>query len=304
MDSMLRSRTATRLPLDRPARSLTRRGRALGVALALGALLASGATSTLAAPAVAAAGDVKCPSTDCVLIAPAAGSPVAIAPDNAGAVYLAYSGGDLLKLALATGALTTVTTGLGNLRGVAVADGNAYITAFDGTLQQVTLATGSRRTLAAGLPSLFGVTRVFTTTYVTDGNGEIVAVPDGGTPRVVATGLGFSYGLAFDKAGLAYTADMMTGRILQTNVATGTTRVLASQTYEPTLISVGPDGLVYFMVANEVKRVNPTTGVQAHVTNLVGINSFSFSLAASGDAYTTGSGGGDGLWRINGLTSR
>ncbi|WP_210589220.1 hypothetical protein [Streptomyces sp. GESEQ-35] len=258
---------------------------------------------SLAAPAVAAAGDVKCPSTDCVRIAPAAGSPVAIAPDNAGAVYLAYSGGDLLKLDLASGALDTVTTGLGNLRGVAVAGGSAYITNFDGMLQQVDLATGSRRTLAAGLPSLFGVARFGTTTYVTDGNGEIVAVPDGGTARVVATGLGFSYGLAFDKAGLAYTADMMTGRILQTNVATGTTRVLASQAYEPTSISVGGDGLVYFMVAGEVKRVNAATGVQSHVTNIVGINTFSFSLAASGDAYTTGS-GSDGLWRIAGLTSR
>ncbi|MFD4553294.1 hypothetical protein ACFWP5_03070 [Streptomyces sp. NPDC058469] len=123
------------------------------MALALGALLASGATMTLAAPAVAATGDVKCPSTDCVRIAPAAGSPVAIAiaiaSDNAGAVYLAYSGGDPLKLDLASGALDTVTTGLGNLRGVAVADGSAYITSFDGTLQQVTLATGSRRTVAA-----------------------------------------------------------------------------------------------------------------------------------------------------------
>ncbi|MDV9174740.1 hypothetical protein R6V09_32095 [Streptomyces sp. W16] len=300
MDSMMRSRTATRLRLDRPTRSLAGRGRALGVALALGALLASGATMTLAAPAVAATGDITCPSTACVRIAPAAGSPVAIAPDNAGAVYLAYSGGDLLKLDLATGALDTVTTGLGNLRGVAVAGGSAYITSFGGTLQQVDLATGARRTLAAGLPSLFGVARFGTTTYVTDGNGEIVAVPDGGTSRVVATGLGFSYGLAFDKAGLAYTADMGQGRILQTNVATGTTRVLADQSYEPTSISVGGDGLVYFQVGDEVKRVNPVTGVQSHVANLLGINAFSFSLAASGDAYTAS----DGLWRINGLTSR
>ncbi|WP_329352175.1 hypothetical protein OG226_43515 [Streptomyces sp. NBC_01261] len=167
------------------------------MAPALGALLASGATTTLAAPAVAATGDVKCPFTDCVRIAPTAGSPVALASDNAGALYLAYSGGDLLKLDLASGALDTVTTGLGNLRGVAVADGSAYITTFDGTLQQVTLATGARRTLAAGLPSLCGVARFGTTTYVTDGNGEIVAVPDG-TSRVVATGLSFSYGLAFD----------------------------------------------------------------------------------------------------------
>jgi hypothetical protein len=303
MDSMMRSSTATRLPLDRPARSLTGRGRTLSVALALGALLVSGATMAVAAPAVAATGDITCPSTDCVRIAPAAGAPVAIAPVDAGTAYLAYSGGDLLKLDLATGTLTGITTGLGNLRGVAVADGNAYITAFDGTLQQVSLATGARRTLAAGLPSLFGVARLGTTTYVTDGNGEIVAVPDGGTARVVATGLGFSYGLAFDKAGLAYTADMGQGRILQTNVATGATRVLASESYEPTSISVGGDGLVYFMVGDEVKRVNPATGVQSHVTNFRGINGFSFSLAASGDAYMAG-GAGDGVWRISGLTSR
>lgn len=303
MDSMMRSGTATRLPLDRPARSLTGRGRTLGVALALGALLVSGATMALSAPAVAATGDITCPSTACVRIAPAAGAPVAIAPVDAGTAYLAYSGGDLLKLDLATGALTTVTTGLGNLRGVAVADGNAYITAFDGTLQQVTLATGARRTLAAGLPSLFGVARFGTTTYVTTGNGEIVAVPDGGTARVVATGLGFSYGLAFDEAGLAYTADMGQGRILQTNVATGATRVLASESYEPTSISVDGNGLVYFMVGDEVKRVNPVTGVQSHVTNLRGINGFSFSLAASGEAYMAG-GANDGLWRISGLTSR
>ena len=302
MDSMVRSGTATRLPLDRPARSLTRRGRTLGVALALGALLASGATMTLAGPAVAATGDIKCPSTECARIAPAAGSPVAIASDNTGALYLAYSGGDLLKLDLATGALSTVTTGLGNLRGVAVADGSAYITNFDGVLQQVTLATGSRRTLASGLPSLFGVARFGTTTYVTDGNGEIVAVPDGGTSRVVATGLGFSYGLAFDKAGFAYTADMGQGRILQTNVSTGATRVLAGENYEPTSISVDGNGLVYFLVGDEVKRVNPATGAQAHVANIVGLNIFSFSLTASGEAYTAG--GSDGLWRLSGLTSR
>ncbi|MFJ5264845.1 hypothetical protein ACIQAC_30730 [Streptomyces sp. NPDC088387] len=300
---MMRSRTATRLPLDRPARSLSRRGRTLGVALALGALLASSGAIALATPAVAAVGTVKCPSTDCVRIAPAAGSPVAIAPDNAGAVYLAYSGGDLLKLDLATGALDPVTTGLGNLRGAVVADDSAYITSFDGTLQQVTLATGARRTLAAGLPALFGVARFGNTTYATSIDRQIIAVPDGGTARVVATGTGFSQGIAFDKAGLAYTADMMTGRILQTNLATGTTRVLASQTYEPTSISVGGDGLVYFQVGDEVKRVNATTGVQSHVTNIVGINSFGFTLTASGDAYTTGS-GSDGLWRINGLTSR
>ncbi|MDH6218057.1 hypothetical protein M2283_005389 [Streptomyces pseudovenezuelae] len=51
------------------------------------------------------------------------------------------------------------------------------------------------------------------------------------------------------------------------------------------------------------QRVNPGTAVQSHVTNLVGVNSFSFSLAANGDAYTSG-GANDGLWRIIGLTAR
>ncbi|WP_268817739.1 hypothetical protein [Streptomyces sp. 3213.3] len=43
-----------------------------------------------------------------------------------------------------------------------------------------------------------------------------------------------------------------------------------------------------------------TTGVQSHVTDRLRINTFSFTLAASGNAYTAG----DGLWRINRLTSR
>ncbi|MCX4911143.1 hypothetical protein [Streptomyces sp. NBC_00878] len=299
---MIRSRTAVRLPLGGLARSLTRRGRALGVALALGALLASGTTMTFAGTAVAAPGDISCPSAACVRVATGLGGAAYAVPDNAGSVYLTYGSGELRKVDLATGAVSTVASGLGNLRGVAVADGSAYITSFDGTLQQVSLATGSRRTLAAGLRPLFGVTRNADTTYVTDGEGAIIAVPDGGTPRVVATGIGHSQGIAFDKAGLAYTADMMTGRILQTNLATGTTRALVSEAYEPTSISVAADGLVYFQVGDGVKRLNPGTGVQSHVTNIAGINSFGFSLTASGDAYAVDAIGG--LWKIAGLTSR
>ncbi|MFG2379063.1 hypothetical protein ACGFY9_47440 [Streptomyces sp. NPDC048504] len=87
--------------------------------------------------------------TDCVRIAPAAGSPVAIASDNAGAPYLAYSGGDLLKLDLATGALDTVTTGLGNLRGVAALDQSVARTAETLGIPPGTSSPG--RTLPSGL---------------------------------------------------------------------------------------------------------------------------------------------------------
>jgi len=299
---MTGSRTATHLPLDPPTRSLARRGRARAAALAIGALLTASTAVALAAPADAATGDINCPSSACVQVASNLGGPINAAPDNAGAVYVTYSSGELRKVDLATGASSAVASGLGNVRGAFVADGSAYVTSFGGTLDQVDLATGSVRTVAAGLPSLIGVTRNGDTTYATDGQGEIIAFPDGGTPKVVATGIGFSEGIAFDKAGFAYTADMGTGRIIQTDPATGATRVLSTGSYEPTSISVGADGQVYFWGGDDILRVNPTTTVQSRVTSIEGINSFTFSLATSGDAYALDAVGG--LWQINGLTTR
>ena len=277
---------------------LSRRSR--GIALAAGALLAVSAAVAAAAPANAAAGDIKCPSTACVRIVAGVGSTSGAVSDDAGSAYLTYGSGELRKVSLATGATSTIATGLGNLRGVAVAGGNAYIASFDGTLQQVTLATGSRRTLAAGLPPLYGVARAGTTTYVTDANGEILAVPDGDSPHVVAARLGFSYGIALDNAGFAYTADMFTGNIQQTDLATGATRTLFVANYEPTSIGVGNDGLIYFFAGDGVDRVNPTTKVESHVANVV-LNMFEFALAPSGAAYTVD--GAGTLWQINGLTS-
>jgi len=274
--------------------------RTRGIALAAGALLAVSAAVAAPAPANAATGDIKCPSTACVKIVAGLGSTSGEVSDDAGSVYLTYGSGELRKVSLATGATSTIATGLGNLRGVAVADGSAYIASFGGTLEQVTLATGSRRTLAAGLPSLFGVARAGTTTYVTDTNGEILAVPDGGSPRVVAAGLGFSYGIALDNAGFAYTADMFTGNIQQTDLTTGATRTLFVANYEPTSISVGNDGLIYFLAGDGVNRVNPTTRVKSHVANVV-LNMFQFALAPSGAAYTVD--GAGTLWQINGLTA-
>jgi hypothetical protein len=311
MDPMIAPPAPVAAPQDPPAAaphdhpSGSPQGRRRAAALALGALLlAGGPALAAAAPASAATGDVVCPSAGCVRVAAGLGSPLSAVSDGAGSAYLPYQTGELRKVNLTTGAASTVATGLGNLRGVALSGGSAYVTSFDGTLQQVTVATGAHRTLAAGLPSLFGVARVGATTYATDGQGELLAVPDGGAPRVVTTGIGFSEGVAFDAAGFAYTADMMTGRVLQTNPATGATRVLATETYEPTSISVGPDGLVYFEVGAEVLRVNPATGQQSHVTNLVGLNPGDFTLASSGDAYAADVNGGGSVWKIAGLTQR
>lgn len=263
-------------------------------------VVAVAAVVALAAPANAASGNIECPSSACVQVAGGLGDAYALAPDNQGAVYVTYGEGVLRKVTLATGAVSTVATGLGNLRGLAVSGGSAYVASFDGTLQQVNLATGSHRTIASGLPSLFGVGRYGNTTYVTDGDGRLVAVPDGGSARVVAT-VGFSLGVAFDAAGHAYTASMGANEIVRTDLATGATRSLAEVDYEPTSISVGSDGLVYFEVGDEAVRLNPATGVQSNVGEIDGVNGFDFALATSGNAYEVYDGE---LWQINDLIGR
>jgi hypothetical protein len=267
----------------------------------LATVTATATAMAFAAPADAASGTVKCPSSACVQVASGLGAQLADAvPDNKGSVYVTYGTGVLQKVVLATGSLSTVASGLGNLRGVAIAGRYAYVVSFDGTIQKVTLSTGAHRTLATGLPPLFGVARNGDTTYVTDEANQLVAVPDGGSPHVVAT-VGFSEGIAFDASGAAYTASMGLNQIVRTNVTTGATQVLATEDYEPTSISVGKDGQVYFL-GDEVERLNPTTGVQTDVTEIVGINPFEFSLATSGDAYAAD--GTGGLWEIKDLIGR
>ncbi len=228
--------------------------------------------------------------------------------DGAGSLYLTFGGGEafggeLHQVNLKTGAVRTVATGLGNLRGVAVAGAYAYVASFDGALQKVDIATGSHTTLASGLQALFGVGRHGNTTYATDGQGELIAVPDGGKARVVSSAVGFSEGIAFSASGLVYTADMGAGNIVETNPATGVSRILASQAYEPTSISVGTDGQVYFLFGDEVIRLNPATGQQTNVRDLEDPGIFEFSLTPGGStAYAVDQVGG--VWRINDVTGQ
>jgi len=299
MDPMTHSRIATTFTSDRPAPTRTERTR--GIALTVAALLATSTAVAVAAPANAAIGRTTCPSTACVKVVDGVGDPRVAVSEEAGAVYVLYdTSGELRKINVATGAITSIATGLGNnLRRFSVTNGNAYVTSWDGSLQQVDLATGSHRVLAAGLQPLFAVAHTGTTTYVIDINGQLIAVPDAGSPRVVTTGLGLCYGIAFDKAGLAYTGDLMTGSIRQTNLTTGETRTLATAQYEPTSVTVANDGQVYFLVGDIVNRLNPATRVVTSITTL-SLSSFEFALTPSGTAYSASG----ALWQINGLTAR
>jgi len=299
MDPMIHSRIATTFKSDRPARTLTERTR--GIALAVAALLATSTAVAVAAPANAAIGSIKCPSTACVKVVAGVGDPHVAVSEKPGLVYVLYpTSGELREINVATAAIRPVATDLGNnLRGFSVTNGNAYVTSWDGSLQQVDLATGSHRILAAWPLPLFGVVHTGTTTYVVDLNGQLIAVPDAGTPRVVSSYVGFSFRIALDNTGLAYTGDMMTGEILQTNLTTGKTRTLATQQYEPTSVTVGNDGQIYFMVGDQLHRLNPTTGAATTVTILSINGADEFALAANGAAYVAG---GD-MWQVNGLTT-
>jgi streptogramin lyase len=269
----------------------------------LGALVVVSATVAGALPANAAAGDTRCPSEACQLVVHGLGEPLVAVPDGRGAVYLPYQTGELRKADLATGAVTTVASGLGNLRSVVIDGASAYVTSFDGTLQKIDVATGTHRTLASGLSPLFGVTRSSDSTFVTDVRGQLLQVTDtGSAPRVVSSVIGFSAGVALDGAGNAYTADMMTARVQRTNLISGTTVTVSSEGYEPTSISVGADGGVYFTVGGEFRRLDPATGTVRRVTDIVGINGSALTLDASGTAYATDFTSSGSVWRITGLT--
>ncbi|MFJ2650365.1 hypothetical protein ACIO1C_27040 [Streptomyces sp. NPDC087420] len=263
---------------------------------------ANAANGTNAANA-AAPTVVACPSASCRSLASGLGEPVTSVVDASGNAYITYANGDLRKVALASGAKTTVAKGLGNLRGVDLdGNGGAYVGDFDGNLRKVNLATGSQELLAAGLGPLHGIVHSAGVTYATGGAGKLYEVRPGQPVRVVAAGLGLSQGIALDGKGFAYTADMMTGRILQTDLASGAVKSLAKEQYEPTSISVGSDGQVYFAVGSEVTRLNPVTGQAVEIATLRGLNSVFFKVDKNGDAYATDvvSGGGS-LWKITGL---
>ncbi|WP_066956308.1 hypothetical protein [Streptomyces lushanensis] len=260
----------------------------------------AGASASAAAVPV-----VTCPSSSCTALLTGLGEPVDAAYDTSDNAYLTYQNGDLLKVNTVTGARSTVARGLGNLRGIAIDDtGSAYVGDFDGNLRKVDLATGRHQLLASGLGSLHGIARNGTTTYATGGSGKLYELKEGGTVRVVASGLGLSQGIALDGRGRAYTADMFTGRILRTDLTSGTTRTLATEFYEPTSISVAADGHVYFAVGSEVTRLDPDTGVGAPIASIRGLNFLAFKLDRNGNAYTTQVTGTGSLWKITNLVPR
>ncbi|MFI6085062.1 hypothetical protein ACIBBB_29535 [Streptomyces sp. NPDC051217] len=273
-------------------------------AIAAGGLAAAGSLPANAAAVQAPAATIACPSTACVRLASGLGEAVRVAPDGPGSAYVTYQNGDLREVDLVSGGSVVVARGLGNLRGVDVHGGSAYVVDFGGSVQRVDLGSGAREVLASGLGALQAVVHDggSGSTYVTGGDGQLVEVREsGGAPRVVAGGLGLSQGIALDGKGNAYTADMMAGRVLRTELATGDTETLASETYEPTSISVGPGGQVYFAVADQVTRLDPATGRKTHFANIRGLNSVGFTMDERGDAHATDLGGGGSLWRIPGL---
>ncbi|MGW6740010.1 SMP-30/gluconolactonase/LRE family protein [Streptomyces sp. NPDC055025] len=279
--------------------SRTWRARTAGVVL--GALVGAGlAVSPSAAAAVTV---VNCPSSACTQVAGGLGEPVGSAYDANGHAYITYQNGDLREVELATGATSTVARGLGNLRGIDLdGEGGAYVGDFDGNLLKVDLGTGSRELLASGLGPLHAIVHSAGTTYATGGSGKLYELAPGGSVRVVASGLGLSQGIALDGEGKAYTADMFTGRILETVLATGAVRSVAKEFYEPTSISVAADGLVYFSVGDQVTRLDPATGRGTHIATVRGLNSVIFRLDGDGNAYAAQVTGGGSLWKIKGLT--
>lgn len=279
-----------------PAASIT-------MVLVAGTLLAAAQGAATAAEPTAVR-PVSCPSSACVQVARDLGWAVALVPDDAGNVYATYQHGELKKIDTATGRAVTVATGLGNLRGIALdGRGNAYVGDFDGRLHKVDLDTGADRIVATRLGPVQAVAWTAEGVYAVSGDSKLYQVRENDQPpRLVATGTGFSQSIALDGRGNAYLGNMMAGQILRVDLATGQVRTLLSRVYEPTSVSLGRDGGVYFLEVDTVSRLDPGTGSSVEVTLVRGLNTVGFRLDRNEVAWAADSRDGGALWRITGLT--
>jgi sugar lactone lactonase YvrE len=170
------------------------------------------------------------------------GSPVAVATDGAGDVFIVDTDNNrLVEVPAAGGALITVDTELSNPLGVAVDGAGDLFIADHGNRRVVEIPSGGGawQTVGTGLSGPAGVAVDATgDVYIADyTNNQVVEVPAGGSPQITvataADGLSGPRGMALDSAGNLYIASSENAIVLKVSAggAKSTVRATLSAPY-------------------------------------------------------------------------
>ena len=192
-------------------------------------------------------------------------SPVSVAVDAVGNVYVAGLGDNaVLEIVAATGAVKALGSGFSGPEGVAVdTAGNVYVAdTGNNAVKEIVAATGAVKTLASGFSGPEGVAvDAAGNVYVTDtGNNavkEIVAAT--GAVKTVASGFSGPEGVAVDAAGNVYVADFGDGAVKEIVAATGAVKTLGSFR-ESFGVAVDAAGNVYVAFHAGVLEIVAATG--------------------------------------------
>ncbi len=216
-------------------------------------------------------------------------TPLGIAADAAGNVFVADNGAGKVDKVTPGGAQNTVTSSIANPYGVAVdGAGNLYVADSSTTVYMVTPG-GTKSTVNSTFSSPYGIALDGQGDfYVSDHTaGKVYEVTPSGTKTTVYTGLSSPEGVAVDAAGNVYVANTGGGEVYMMTPG-GTRSTVASGLTSPDGVAVDGAGTVYISddSAHAVYQV-PSGGSKTTVATVTS-GGFGLAIDGSGNLYTSG----------------
>jgi len=224
-------------------------------------------------------------------------SPLGVAVDAAGNVYVADNGNNAIKvIAAATGTTTTIGTGINSPIGVAVdAAGNVYVANNgENTVRKIPAGNGPTVIIASGFTNIQGV--------AVDGQGNVYAsdfavnnvteIPvGGGTPFSIGSGITSPAGISADAAGNVYVIGFDNSEVFKIAAGTRTTNPLTSYGNQPIGLAVDVSGNI-FVSSPSFNQVLEVTGVGLNTVTIgSGFNGpYGLAVDGAGNLYVGDSG--------------
>ena len=223
-------------------------------------------------------------------------SPLGVAVDASGNVYVADNGNNAIKvISASTGTISTIGTGINNPIGVAVdAAGNVYVAnSGENTVRKIAAGNGPTSIIASGFTSLQGVS--------VDGKGNVYAsdaavnnvteIPvGGGTPFIIGTGISSPTGISADAAGDVYVI-ATNNTVFEIAAGSRNTTPLATFGNEPVGLAVDVSGNI-FVSSPTFSQVLEVTAVGFNTVAINSVFGTPYGLAVdwAGNLYVGNSG--------------